>query len=213
MARPKKDPAVRRTVFMEAAQWLFFSKGYAATSVQDILQEVGDKSVSPSVFYYYFSSKEGIYQTVMESYCEEYVAALETCFNADTIPLEERFLTAMRVFTEKIAESRNRVDISDSLDNRLFALDLRDRTTRRIAGLMEAALERHPLPGTFPVNKRHLSIYITAGIGELANRLIFDSNSIDTERIYQDIITMTSGVLGVPKAVLKRFTKDKRKKR
>lgn len=66
MARPKKeetqgDPAMRQRL-LEAALTLFNSKGYAATSVREIVEATG---VSKPVLYYYFKNKEGIYLELM----------------------------------------------------------------------------------------------------------------------------------------------------
>lgn len=61
MARPKKtagagDPVRER--LLQAALNLFTSRGYAATTVREIVEAAG---VSKPVLYYYFNSKEGIY--------------------------------------------------------------------------------------------------------------------------------------------------------
>ena len=56
MPRRRQDPTIRRSELIDAASRLFLSKGYAATSVRDILDEVGNRTASPSVFYYYFTS-------------------------------------------------------------------------------------------------------------------------------------------------------------
>lgn len=66
--RKRKDPSIRQSVFLDAAEELFFSKGYEQTSITDILKAVGD--ASPSVFYYYFSSKEELFKTTMKRYVE-----------------------------------------------------------------------------------------------------------------------------------------------
>jgi len=66
--RKRKDPSIRQSVFLDAAEELFFSKGYEQTSITDILKTVGD--ASPSVFYYYFSSKEELFKATMKRYVE-----------------------------------------------------------------------------------------------------------------------------------------------
>ncbi len=66
--RKRKEPSIRQSVFLDAAEKLFFGKGYEQTSITDILKEVGD--ASPSVFYYYFSSKEELFKATMKRYVE-----------------------------------------------------------------------------------------------------------------------------------------------
>jgi AcrR family transcriptional regulator len=209
LARPRKDPEIRRSLFISAAENLFFSKGYKNTSVQDILQAVGDRTVSPSVFYYYFSSKESIYQAVMENYCDEYIRLLQKCFTDATVPVEERLLNAMKVMTEILRESIGKVDDLSTTENRLFALDLRDRTTRKIGEMMAETLYTYPLPGSTPVQKRHMSMYITGGIGEIINHIMFTSGTTEEEmkQIMKDIMQFSADVIGVSRTVLRRLTR------
>lgn len=63
MARPKKGPAGPEDVavrdrLLQAALTLFNTRGYAATTVREIVEQAG---VSKPVLYYYFRNKEGIY--------------------------------------------------------------------------------------------------------------------------------------------------------
>jgi AcrR family transcriptional regulator len=68
--RITKDPEERRQELIDAAERLFMEKGYEATAVSDIVQDVG---VAQGTFYYYFRSKEEI----LEAIIEKDMAALE----------------------------------------------------------------------------------------------------------------------------------------
>ncbi|MGR5062523.1 TetR/AcrR family transcriptional regulator [Photobacterium sp. DNB22_13_2] len=57
MVRVIKSPQERRAEFISAANALFFSKGYANTSVNDLIQYVG---VSKGAFYHHFDSKQAV---------------------------------------------------------------------------------------------------------------------------------------------------------
>lgn len=73
MARPKKDPEIKRKVFIDAARKLFFTMGYDSTSIQDILLAVGNgTALSPSVFYYYFKSKDDLFEAMVQQYMKEH---------------------------------------------------------------------------------------------------------------------------------------------
>jgi len=77
MARPKKDPNIKRKEFIDQAAVLFFEKGYNDTSIQDILYAVGkDGALSPSVFYYYFKSKDEIFEAVVQDYMNQYIGQI-----------------------------------------------------------------------------------------------------------------------------------------
>jgi AcrR family transcriptional regulator len=57
MVRISKPPEVRRAEILEAAEALFQSCGYEATSVDQIVQATG---VAKGTFYYYFRSKKDV---------------------------------------------------------------------------------------------------------------------------------------------------------
>ena len=59
----KSEPAVRERL-LAASLELFTKKGYAATSVREIVAAAG---VTKPVLYYYFGSKEGIYLELMHA--------------------------------------------------------------------------------------------------------------------------------------------------
>ncbi len=61
--RRHKDPEVRKSELLDAAQKLFIEKGYAKTTVADILKVHG---LSKGVFYYYFNSKEEVMDAIIQ---------------------------------------------------------------------------------------------------------------------------------------------------
>ncbi|MCK5414930.1 MAG: TetR/AcrR family transcriptional regulator, partial [Thermoplasmata archaeon] len=63
MARTVKKPEERRIEFLLTAQKLFMEKGYYATSVDDIVGEMG---VAKGLFYYYFKSKEDLVSQMVD---------------------------------------------------------------------------------------------------------------------------------------------------
>lgn len=207
MPRPKKDPNIRQSVFIDAAKQLFFSKGYDATSIQDILQAVGEKSVSPSVFYYYFPTKENLYHAVMESYIEEYMEKLERNIHDKSLTIEDRFAKMMSVFIETLTESNQGVDTCNSMSNRLFALDLRERITRRIVILWEAAIVDLPWLNNSAIKTKSLALYLTGGICEMIYDFMFgqDAEQQNIKVLANEIINFSATVLDTPKLIRKRL--------
>jgi AcrR family transcriptional regulator len=61
--RRHKEPEVRKSEILDAAQRLFIEKGYAKTTVTDILNVHG---LSKGVFYYYFKSKEEVMDAIIQ---------------------------------------------------------------------------------------------------------------------------------------------------
>ncbi|MCM2358787.1 MAG: TetR/AcrR family transcriptional regulator [Geobacteraceae bacterium] len=74
-AQPGQETGVRERLAMAALE-LFTSKGYAATSVREIVTAAG---VTKPVLYYYFGSKEGVYLELMRAAYGEFDAILDDC--------------------------------------------------------------------------------------------------------------------------------------
>lgn len=70
MTRRHKEPEVRKGELLDAAQKLFVEKGYAKTTVTDILNVHG---LSKGVFYYYFKSKEEVMDAIIQRMVDDMV--------------------------------------------------------------------------------------------------------------------------------------------
>ncbi len=62
----------RKDLILQAAQKLFFSKGYEATSVGDLIAEAG---VSKGGFYHYYKSKEQLLDDLVEVHTQKHIKA------------------------------------------------------------------------------------------------------------------------------------------
>jgi len=60
-----RSRAATRDRIVEAARYLFWEKGYAATGLAELLARAGANSGS---FYYFFDSKDAVLRTVLETY-------------------------------------------------------------------------------------------------------------------------------------------------
>lgn len=93
--RQTKDVSARERV-LEAAARLFTAKGYAATTVREIVAAAG---VTKPVLYYYFGSKEGIYLELLQEPFAEFEAIVAEQKD-DTSHIKKRLLSlADRVFS------------------------------------------------------------------------------------------------------------------
>ncbi|XSG83276.1 MAG: TetR/AcrR family transcriptional regulator [Methyloligella sp. ZOD6] len=78
----KKKADVRRKELIDSAQTLFFSKGYEATTVADIMQDAG---VSKGGFYHHFSAKEDLLEALGERLAAETVTRLQPILGDRTL--------------------------------------------------------------------------------------------------------------------------------
>lgn len=74
MARISKDPDERRLELIDAAERLFNQKGFESTAVSDIVKSIG---VAQGTFYYYFKSKDDIFNAIVERFMEELMSELK----------------------------------------------------------------------------------------------------------------------------------------
>ncbi|RST60297.1 TetR/AcrR family transcriptional regulator [Siminovitchia terrae] len=70
--RISKNPEDRKTEILDAAEMLFTTKGYSATTVNDILSKVG---IAKGTFYYYFQSKEEVMDAIVMRFIDKGVEA------------------------------------------------------------------------------------------------------------------------------------------
>lgn len=77
-----KEHGERKAEIIAAAEVLFAAKGYADTTVSDVLDAVG---IAKGTFYYYFASKERLMDAVIERYIDTEIAAAQAV--AETLGL------------------------------------------------------------------------------------------------------------------------------
>jgi len=74
MVRTVKKPEERRLDIVNAARRLFQSKGYAETTMQDVIDDLG---IAKGTVYYYFKSKEELLEAVVDLITDESVTRME----------------------------------------------------------------------------------------------------------------------------------------
>jgi len=96
------EPTARQRL-LETATELFAERGYAGTSVREI---VGRAGVSKPVLYYYFKNKEGLYYAILEWAADVQQGILEEIFAAKGTVLD-RFIYLYRRVLEGVSEYRH----------------------------------------------------------------------------------------------------------
>lgn len=112
--------ALHREQIMKAAEKLFFEKGYAGTSIDDISKE---SEYSRRTIYVYYESKEDILHHIIEKGLEELKQDIEDaiCTGDDFISVYKGICMAMSKYQSAYPHSEDRVNHADSrnldLDN------------------------------------------------------------------------------------------------
>ncbi|WP_094607695.1 HTH-type transcriptional regulator BetI [Sporomusa silvacetica DSM 10669] len=82
MARPQQDPQLRITEIIDAAETLFYSKGYHETAISDIVKKMG---VAQGTFYYYFKSKDDLLDALINRHLSTLISAIIPVINSNNI--------------------------------------------------------------------------------------------------------------------------------
>jgi AcrR family transcriptional regulator len=82
MARVTKDPDVRRIEILDASEYLFNTKGFESTSLNDIANKIG---IVKGTLYYYFKSKDEILNAIAEWFCSNIIAMANEIVNDNSL--------------------------------------------------------------------------------------------------------------------------------
>ena len=96
------EPNARERL-LETATELFAKKGYAGTSVREIVDRAG---VSKPVLYYYFKSKEGLFYAILEWAADVQQKILDEIFATSGTVLD-RFIFFYRRISEGVQQYQN----------------------------------------------------------------------------------------------------------
>jgi AcrR family transcriptional regulator len=87
MGRIVKSPDVRQNEILDAAQQLFYTKGYENTAVQDIINEIG---IAKGTFYYHFNSKEDLLDALATRLLEQSLSLIIPIIEDENVPALEK---------------------------------------------------------------------------------------------------------------------------
>jgi len=196
--RPKKDPGIRRDAFISASTELFIEKGYEAVSIRDVLDAVADKTASPSVFYYYFSSKDELYRSCVQAVAQAYLCSMQACFSIEGKSTAEWMIALVQGMETYLLNDRNLIVTGKSTANRLFVLDMRQQVTSQIA-----AMWAQVFASSFGMTARkaeETALFLAGGISELITAYMLggDRSKEAVSSLSSSIVRMAVSVIGFP---------------
>ncbi len=83
MPRISKEPLVRMNEILDAAEDLFYSKGYDETAVSDIVKSI---NVAQGTFYNYYSSKEAVLEAIIYRHLSKICIQIEDIVDSNITP-------------------------------------------------------------------------------------------------------------------------------
>lgn len=142
--RISKDPEERRTEILDAAEKLFAEKGYAKTTVNDIISSIG---IAKGTFYYYFKSKEDVLKAQVFRILDVTEHAMTAVVNDPSMnAMEKMFVVIAGLDKEKKVEL---LEEFHKIDNSEMRLMLLKEGMGRFASLVTSIVEQGIDEGVF----------------------------------------------------------------
>jgi AcrR family transcriptional regulator len=168
MVRIVKKADERRTEIMEVAQRLFMSRGYDATTVNDLIMAVG---ISKGAFYHHFSSKDEVLSALVWSMAEQGLAVLSPIFEREELtPLEKLrsfFNRGQQYRKENAPALRSIVEVLFREENLRLRLQAADQMTEIIVPHLGRVLEEGARTGEFDIDDPVETARLVLNIGAL----------------------------------------------
>ena len=96
ITRTVKDPEIRRSELIDAAEELFLANGYEETTVSDIVRKIG---VAQGTFYHYFKSKDGALDAITDRWIEEIKEGVAGIASGDDLDAIEKIIRIFGFFS------------------------------------------------------------------------------------------------------------------
>ena len=192
MTRTSKPAAQRRDEILDVAQHLFITKGVQATSVEDILKEVG---IAKGTLYYHFSSKEEILRALIARIADG-IAERAGAIAAGPEPAVRKFLAIMsaaRVDEPELALAEE----LHAPNNAEFHVLTIVETVRRLPPILPGVVEQGVAEGVFSTEhpRETIEILLTSA-GMLLDAGIFTGEEAEIPRRAAGIARAAETLLG-----------------
>ncbi|MDR1427003.1 MAG: TetR/AcrR family transcriptional regulator, partial [Bifidobacteriaceae bacterium] len=170
MTRIVKQAEVRRDEILDAAARLFVAKGYAATTICDLLDEVG---IARGTLYYHFRSKEDVLDGLVHRHGDRVLAGLREVTGSG-LPLPEKLMACIAALSPQNSTQAALVDeLGRASDTALFSKTLDDIVVRLapvIGGVVAEGVDAGVLHTAYPVEATR--ILLVAAYVLLDNRAL-----------------------------------------
>ena len=110
MRRTKEEAAITRARLLEAALESFHSKGYAATTLDDIAHQAG---ITRGAIQWHFGNKAELYNTLVRESYQETATAFKDIYEAEGTPLQKLRLILVKwlSYAEEDAKFRTMLEL------------------------------------------------------------------------------------------------------
>ena len=141
-----KKPEVRKAEILDAAETLFYTKGYLHTTIIDILESVG---IAKGTFYYYFPSKEDVMDAIVMRYIDREVERATAIAENETMTALEKFSALILWRDEGNTEKEKAVEMMQQVPNAQLERKKMIETINQLSPILETVANQGIAEGTF----------------------------------------------------------------
>ena len=198
MVRVSKPAAQRKGEILDAAQTLFVTKGYQATTIEDILKAVG---IAKGTLYHHFSGKEEVLRGLVRRTVDQAVERARAMAASDLSVLEK--LGAVAASAQVEGQSAELVEEFHAQDNSEFHLlsivEMVKGLTPVLVDVVSEGVEEGVFATDDPLGT--VEVLLTAG-GFLLDVGVFGGDAAEVGRRAEAVMRAAEILLGCPEGAL-----------
>lgn len=207
-----------RDRIVDAAQRLFFSRGYESTSIAEIIKAV---DIAKGTFYHHFGSKVELLDEIVVRFTREVLAAVEPIVDDPELTAVEKLRAFfVRGFAWKIADAKRFYGLLRAIyadDNILFRLKVTERTISIVSPFLATMVRQGVQEGAFdtPIPDRagELALRLSTALSQKSAALFLEllKNPSAADRIdalSRDIEYAMERLIGAPSGTITILDRD-----
>jgi AcrR family transcriptional regulator len=201
MARITKEYHERKNELLDAAQELFFIKGYKQTSIESIIKKIG---VAKGTFYYYFKSKEDLMDKLVKRMTNQILIEIKKITERTDLDahakLNRAYITTRNVKLEnmdliKLYLKALYKDENIILRHKIYMSNV-DLLVPEFAKIIQQGVEEKVFNTPFPRKAARLIFELAQILGDSTAKLFLemDENPEILEKLEKEIDTYEDGI-------------------
>jgi AcrR family transcriptional regulator len=184
LTRIVKEYDERHEELLNTAKVLFYSKGYAQTSVRDIIDTIG---IAKGTFYHYFDSKVALLEELVTQLIEQSLEMFEAVADDDSLDAQTKLIRIFNLIgnwkTERKAELLVVLRALYRDENILLMHKLKERSFSAVAPILARVIAQGISEGIFHVDSAEDSAEIffqtSQGFSEAFARILLNIEAYD----------------------------------
>ncbi|MEZ2133160.1 MULTISPECIES: TetR/AcrR family transcriptional regulator [unclassified Sinorhizobium] len=205
VARPRTKPAeVRREELMDAAQKLFLEKGFAATSVDEIVR---DADVAKGTFYLHFKSKDDILAALQQRFIVLFLEYIDAAVHA--LPPDDHAGRLLAWSASAVNGYIDRYRLHDLVFHNIMHFNRRMKRANRAIANLQALLEAGVAAGAWTLaNPRVTAVMLFSAMHGAVDDALGENDTPDRALLVEEVGNLFAAATGVAAAVPSRGTEE-----